>query len=317
MGRLDPRGRAATRVTSQASSQPSGESEPTGRAQLANGNELHFVEMGCGPTVIFMHGGMGDCRSWGRQLEGFAPHYRAVAYSRRLHSPNRNPVPAIHPSLDDEAADLDSLQRALQTGPAHLVATSYGALVALAFALRHPLQVRSLVLAEPPLHHWAGATLRGRRLLRQFMGRCWWPARCAFDEGNDDQALRLLTDGMWGRPVYDSIPAARRVTAFHNAAAMKLLVGAADPLPDLPRDAVKKLSMSVLLVQGAWASGLHRRGLEELAGVLPNALRVVIESAGHASPSENPLGFNNAVLKFFRAQRLCETALRADPRRQR
>ena len=162
--------------------------------------------MGRGPAVIFMHGGMGDCRSWRPQLEPFARDYRAVAYSRRLHSPNRNAVPVLHPSLDDDAVDLDGLQEALHTGPAHLVATSYGALVALAFALRYQRQVRSLVLAEPPLHHWACATLRGRRLLRQFMGRCWMPAQRAFDEGDDDKALRLLTDGMWGRPVYDSIP---------------------------------------------------------------------------------------------------------------
>jgi pimeloyl-ACP methyl ester carboxylesterase len=307
MGRRHPRGRAAAGVTSHASSQPPAASESTGRAQLANGNELHFVEAGRGPAVIFMHGGMGDCRSWQPQLSEFAHDFRPVAYSRRLHSPNRNPMPLVHPSLDDEAVDLYDLQQALRTGPAHLVATSYGALVALAFALRHPLRVRSLVLVEPPLHHWAGATLRGSRLLRQFMGRCWRPARCAFDEGNDEQALRLLTDGMWGRPIYDSIAANRRAAALHNAAAMKVLVGAANLLPDLSRDAVGKLPMPVLLVQGAWASGLHRHGLDELAAVLPNALRVVIESAGHASPSENPLSFNAAVLEFFLAHRGCET----------
>ena len=255
---------------------------------------------------------MGDCRSWERQLSEFAHDFRAVAYSRRLHSPNRNPMLPLQPSLDDEAADLDDLQRALRTGPAHLVATSYGALVALAFALRHPLRVRSLVLAEPPLHHWAGETLRGSRLLRQFMGRCWRPARRAFDEGNDEQALRLLTDGMWGRPIYDSIAANQRATALQNAPAMKLLVGAVNLLSDLPRDAVGKLPMPVLLVRGAWASGLHRHGLDELAAVLPNAIRVVIESAGHASPSENPLGFNAAVLEFFRAHRGRRTAWQMD-----
>lgn len=270
-----------------------------GRARLADGSELHFIELGQGPVVIFMHGGMGDCRSWRRQLEPVARDCRALAYSRRLHSPNRNAVPLRHPSLDDDAVDLDGLQQALRTGPAHLVATSYGALVALAFALRHPRQVRSLVLAEPPLHHWACATLRGRRLLRQFMGRCWKPAQRAFDEGDDDEALRLLTDGMWGRPVYDTIPPARREIAFRNVAAIKLLVRLADPLPDLPRDAVSGLSMPVLLVQGARASALHRRGLEELATVLPNSRRVVIESAGHAPATENPEAFNAAVVGFF------------------
>lgn len=271
------------------------------QARLAGGSELHHIEMGRGPAVVFMHGGMGDCRSWGHQLHSFACECRAVAYSRRLHSPNRNRIPAVHPSLDEEAGDLETLLKVLHTGPAHLVATSYGALVALAFALRFPLQVRSLVLAEPPLHHWACATLRGKRLLGQFMGRCWTPARRAFDEGNDDEALRLLTDGMWGRPVYDSMPLARRQIASRNIAAMRLLVRGADTLPDLPRDAVAALKMPALLVQGACTSELHRRGLEELAAVLPNARRTVIENAGHACAAENPIAFDAAVLSFLRA----------------
>lgn len=271
------------------------------RARLTDGSELHFIEMGRGPAVIFMHGGMGDCRSWKPQLQPFARDWRAVAYSRRLHSPNRNAAPLVHPSLDDDAADLDGLQKALHTGPAHLVATSYGALVALAFALRYPQQVRSLVLAEPPLHHWACATLRGRRLLRQFMGRCWTPAQRAFDEGDDDKAPRLLTDGMWGRPVYDMIPPTRREIAVRNVAAMKLLVRVADPLPDLPRDAVSRLTMPVLLVQGASASALHRLGLDELAAVLPNSRRAVIAGAGHAAANEDSEAFNAALAGFIRA----------------
>ena len=272
-------------------------------ARIANGNELHFVESGRGPAVVFMHGGMGDCWSWGRQLEVFGHEHRAIAYSRRLHSPNSNPPAAIHPSLDEEAADLGGLLEALQTGPAHLVATSYGAMVALAFALRHPHQVRSLVLAEPPLHHWACATLRGTRLLRQFMGRCWTPARRAFDAGHDQSAVRLLTNGMWGRPVYDGLPAARHESALRNARAMKLLVGRGESLPDLPRDAVATLTMPVLLLNGASTSELHRRGIDELATVLADARRTVIESAGHACATENPTAFNAAVLGFVRALR--------------
>ena len=305
MERGNPRRRPAPGVMPIAPGRsPSREPATVRRAQIANGNELHFVEAGRGPAVIFMHGGMGDCWSWGPQLEVFAHEYRAVAYSRRLHSPNSNPTAAVHPPLDEEAADLGSLLDALQTGPVHLVATSYGAMVALAFALGHPHQVRSLVLAEPPLHHWACASLRGTRLLRQFMGRCWTPARYAFDAGHDQSAVRLLTNGMWGRPVYDDLPAARHESALRNARAMKLLVGRGESVPDLPRDAVAALTMPVLLVHGASTSELHRRGVDELAAVLPDARRTVIESAGHASAAENPAAFNAAVAEFVRGHEL-------------
>ena len=272
-----------------------------GRARLRSGIELHVVEAGHCSGVAFLHGGMGDCRSWDPQIDAFAPHFRVVAYSRRHHSPNRNPPAVAQPSLDEEVEDLAGLLTALDVGSAHLVATSYGGLVALAFALRHPPLVRSLVLAEPPLHRWAAATRRGRRLLDVFIGRCWRPAAHAFDAGRDGEALRCLTDGMWGRPVYDTMPAARREAAFRNVAAMKLLTRAENPFPDLPRDAVALLAMPMLLVRGEGASALHRQGLDELAALVPRARSTVIEGAGHASPSENPTGFNSTVLEFLRA----------------
>ncbi len=278
-----------------------GECRDVRRARLRDGIELHFIEAGRGPSLMLLHGCMGDCSSWGAQIDAFADRYRVLAYSRRLSSPNRNAVPAVHPALGDDVEDLAGLQDTLRAGLMHLVATSYGALVALAFALRHPAQVGSLVLVEPPLHRWACASARGRRLHDAFMNRTWRPAARAFAEGRDHDAIQWLTDGMWGRSVYRDMPQARKDTALRNAAAMRLLTQAVDPFPDLPRTAVAALTMPVLLVRGAQASALHRQVLDELAAVLPRARSTVVRSAGHASPAENPQGFNDAVRGFLAA----------------
>ena len=100
--------------------------------------------------------------------------------------------------------------------------------------------------------------------------------------------MRLLTDGIWGRAVYDKLPAARQEMALRNARAMKVLVAGGEPLPDVPRDAVAALTMPVLLVHGGLTSELHRRGVDKLATVLPNPRRTVIESARHASAPRIP-----------------------------
>jgi pimeloyl-ACP methyl ester carboxylesterase len=268
------------------------------RVELASGIELHMIDMGSGPPVLLLHGGMGDCTSWEPQLAALSQRHRVIAYSRRHSSPNRNPRPGPH-SLDHDVDDLAGLQQLLGIGSCHLVGTSYGALVALAYALRHRGRVLALVLAEPPLHHWAGRTASGAALYAGFMNDTWAAAGRAFDSGDDSAALRLLADGMAGQPVFDSFPPARTAAARRNAGAMKALTRSPDPFPDLSRAAVSALACPVLLVRGAHASALHLCVMEELALALPAAAQAVIGGAGHGSPTENPDAFNAAVLSLL------------------
>lgn len=267
-------------------------------AGLASGIELHHVECGSGSPMILLHGGMGDASSWAHQMTSLSRRHRVIAYSRRFSHPNRNARRGRVHSIGDDVEDLRALQEHLGTGPAHLVGTSYGALVALAFALAHVDRVHSLVLAEPPLHRWACRTPSGARLFEAFIERVWQPAALAFAHGLERHAMQLLTDGMWGRPTFESLPKDRVDAALRNAGAMKVLVRSPDPFPELARAAVMLLAMPVLLVQGERSSELHRRVMDELAAGLPHASRVEIASAGHGSPSENPGDFDAAVLEF-------------------
>ena len=268
------------------------------RAELTNGVELHFVERGVGTPVVLMHGGLGDCRAWEAQIAALAGRFRVVAYSRRHSSPNRNP-PTPH-SLQADVEDLDGLLRQLGIESSHWVGTSYGAVVALAAALKQPAAVRSLVLAEPPLHAWAGRTSAGAELFATFMENAWRPARAAFDRGDDPQAVRLLIDGMAGRGVFASLAPPRRELALRNAAAMRLHAQAADPFPCLSRVAVEQLGVRSMLVQGAQTSDLHRCVTDELAAAMASATRVAIAAAGHACTMDQPEAFNAALLRFLR-----------------
>ena len=279
-----------------------GDDDAATRLALPGGVELHFVERGQGPTVVLLHGGMGDCHSWAAQVDALSAHFRVIAYSRRHHSPNRpRPQGDVH-ALSADVQDLHALGRLLRTGAAHLVATSYGALVALGFALEHPESVLSLVLAEPPLHRWACRTPAGAGLHAAFMAEVWQPAAQAFERGDAQGALQLLTDGMWGRPIFDSLGPRRRAAALRNADAMKALTRAPDPFPDLDRRRVARLALPTLLVRGEFASPLHARVLEEIAGVMRDASRALIAGTGHGSPHENPAGFSDAVLGFLLRQ---------------
>lgn len=264
-----------------------------------NGVDLTYIERGRGEPLILLHGGQGDYRSWGPQIEAFSRRFHVIAYSGRYNYPNDNPITAGYRSAYTDAADLAALIRRLGLGPVHLVGTSAGALAALVLATEEPEMVRTLVLAEPPVHSWAKNDPNGRTLYSEFMTAIWEPAGAAFRAGDDQGAMRILVDGFGGSGRFDALPAATRAAAMQNARFFKAATGSRDPFPDIPKDGVSRLKMPVLIVTGETTIRLHKFVNDELARLLPTASRVTIPRAGHGSPRENPLAFNEAMARFF------------------
>ena len=273
------------------------------RLLLGNGIELHYVARGCGEPLVLLHGGMGDLGSWAPQLDSLSRSHRVIAYSRRYSYPNRNaPGPADHSALT-EAEDLARLLRALRLESAHFVGTSYGAFAALVFAIAHPRMVRSLVLAEPPLHQWARNSPAGETLYREFISTVWSPAAQAFGAGSATDAMRILFDGIGGRRLFDRLAPNLGAEIMRNACSMEALVRSSNPFPDLARSMVQNLDVPAMLLRGEHAIELHKRVNDELARALPNAQQFVIPRAGHSSPRENPVAFNALVSRFLAARR--------------
>jgi pimeloyl-ACP methyl ester carboxylesterase len=266
---------------------------------VANGAEFHYVASGTGEPLILLHGGQGDYRSMAAQAEALSPHYRVIAYSRRFHHPNDNPIPSDYGSGYPDAADLAALVDGLGLGRVHLVGTSAGALTALLFALEHPEKVRSLVLAEPPIHRWARDDAAGRPLYDAFMSGVWSPAGAAFRRGDDVAGMRALVDGFAGAPRFDGLPPAARAVALQNARFFRVATASPDPFPAVDKARVARLRMPVLIVTGERTVPLHRFVNEELAKVLPRAERATIAGAGHGAAREKPREFNAAVLGFL------------------
>jgi pimeloyl-ACP methyl ester carboxylesterase len=113
------------------------------------GVELHVEPpTGHGDPLVIVHGSWTDHTAFEAVVEPLARSFRVVRYDRRGHSRSQYAGPA--PRRRDED-DLAELLEALDLGPAHLVGTSYGALISLGLAIRRPDLVRSVVAHEPPL----------------------------------------------------------------------------------------------------------------------------------------------------------------------
>ena len=264
--------------------------------------DLHYIEEGRGEPIILLHGGQGDYRAWRPQIDALSKRYRVISYSRRYNYPNDNSVATDYRPGYTDANDLAAFIRYLQLDHAHLVGTSAGAMAALVLATERPALVDSLVLAEPPVHHWAKVDPKGEALYREFMASIWEPAGAAFKAGDDQGAMKALVDGFGGVGRFNSLSSESRNAAMQNARFFKSATSSSDPFPDIPKEKVSRLKMPVLIVTGEHTLQLHQFVNEELAQLIPHANRVTIAGAGHGSARDNPQAFNDAVAEFLDGQ---------------
>lgn len=271
---------------------------PLRRLGLASGVELHAVRAGRGEPLVFIHGVMGDWRSWAPQWPAFVPRFDCVSYSRRYNHPNLNTMPSPDHSALVEAEDLGAMLDVLGIRAATLVGSSYGAFVALAFALAQPSRVRALVAVEPAMLCYADFSATGRAERARFQAAVVAPANAAFRRGDDLAGAALMTGGIHaaGAP---ALAGAERARRLQNARAMRMLALSRNEFPLLPPAALAALAMPVLLVRGEGTAAIHAEVFRNVCAAMPQAARAVVAGAGHAVAREAPQRFNDLALDFL------------------
>ena len=267
-----------------------------------NGVELHYVDRGHGEPVIFIHGGLADYRMWEAQTAAFAQHYRTIAYSRRYNFPNTNRRLRPDYSWSVDAQDLAALIRRLKLGPVHLVGASAGAATALFLAVQHPELVRSLVLAEPPVHRWANDVPGGAAVFDEFMRNLWRPVGRAFCQGDSERALRISMEYFVGPGVWEQLPEEVKNVLRANQRDWQALTTSSDAFPHLSRRAVTRLPMPVLMLTGDQTLPIHQLVNDELERLVPNGQRVRFPDATHEIWDEFPEQARATTLTFLAAQ---------------
>ena len=282
-----------------ASQAATAESQTSLSVIKVNGVELHYVVLGSGSPLIFIHGALDDYRMWEAEMEPFGRYYRAIAYSRRYNFPNHNSSPEADYSAIVDAEDVAGLIQSLKLGPVHLVAHSYGGYTALFLATRHPELVRSLVLAEPAVLSWAADRPSGQPLFESFM-KMWQPVREALQRGKDTQALEMTLDYFEGKGAFERLPSSVQEVLRDNLEEWRALARSANIFPPLPREQVARIQVPTLLLTGARTLPIHQFIDAELQSLLPHASSVTIPQAGHEMWSDNAEACRDATLKFLR-----------------
>lgn len=277
-----------------------------------NQTSLTVHEAGEGSSLVLVHGGVSDFRTWGNQVGPFAEHYRAIAYSRRYHCPNAPLSPDDPDPIQTHVDDLVALIKALDAFPAHVVGHSWGGLIALLLALHRPDIVRSLVLIEPPvvsmhveippkISQMIRLIFRSPRLavaIAKLGGGALGPAEKAFRAGDDKTAVERFGRGVLGNRRFESLSSERYQQVWDNRGpdrAQALYQG----FPDLRTVDFTQASMPVLLVSGSESPSVFPLLIDDLARRLPNARKKVVHGASHLVHEDVPLAFNDVVLNFL------------------
>lgn len=245
--------------------------------------------------LLLLNGGMMTMMTWDEIAAPLERELQVVRCDFRGQLMNPAPPPK---DLDGHVADVVGLLDHLGIARAHLLGTSYGALVATRLAARHPDRVASLVLVTSTDQVTDAMAPAGAAL--------YDAARAAADgSGDPGRVLDVLLETAYS-PAYleprRELWRVRRATMatlprryFEGLVGLLGALVGLDLRPDLP--AIHAPTLVVGAGRDATFPPAHSRAL---AAGIAGARLVIVESSGHALVVEQPGALLEAVLAFWR-----------------
>ena len=276
------------------------------------GARLHVREIGSGPPLVVLHGGPDfDHHYLVPELDELADLFRLVYYDQRGRGRSSPGVVPEDVTIESEVDDLERVREYVGVDRIAVLGHSWGCLLALEWATRHPERASHLVLMNPPpASHAELQHLRAHR------------------RANEAATLAAMTE-IAQTPEYAAgdLEFEERCNLLHFSAAV--------PDPTLiepivgrlrvhftPQDLLKARAIEERLHEQTWnrpdydlvsrvrrlptpALVIHGRddfipieSAAEIAHALPGAEFRVFEECGHFAYLEQPEMFRDAIEKF-------------------
>ncbi len=229
-----------------------------------------------------------DLTMWDALALHLAEYGRVVRYNQRGHGDSEAPAgPYSMAELADDAARLID---ELALGPVVWVGLSMGGMVGQELALRHPGQVRALVLANTTSGYPTDA-------------QAGWSQRIA---GIQQGGLEAIVDGALQRWFHAGFHARQPQTVAHwrarvlacDAAGYIACCHAIAGLDTTPR--LPGITVPALVIAGALDQGTPPEMARVIAKGIPGARLVVLPEASHLSVLEQPLAFRSTLDDWLR-----------------
>lgn len=276
-----------------AKTQSEANTEPELKSIFINGDSIHYIDMGKGVPVVFVHGALSDYRTWRHQIDTFANNHRVIVYSRRFAWPNQQTIiDSSKHSYASHVNDLAELLKALKLEPAHLVGHSSGAFIALLVGMEHPELVRSLTLGEPPVLSLLPAPSQNDVNPVPEVAK-------AFMNNEQEKAVRIFINYAMGDSSYFSrLSQFDREIVMTNTQELRAIAFGMDLKPTVTCKDLEKIKTPVLLLGGDKSLSFFALIFSKMEPCLSNKEKATLPTS-HALGIENPSEFKKVVLGFI------------------
>jgi pimeloyl-ACP methyl ester carboxylesterase len=255
------------------------------------GFNIHYVEEGRGPSVVFAHGFLFDHTMFAAQFEELPEKYRCLALDMRGHG--RSECPDGPWSMQDLVVDLVSFIEGTNSAPCHLVGFSLGGMIAVRVALQREDLVRSLVVID------STADAEDPAVAEVYDG---YRAQIEREDGIGDELAQVAIALYFSRQYIDAAPEAIQIQVDREKNAPT--VGAAESLRLLVNrdsivDRLSEIPVPTLAIHGELDATIPIARAEEFVAGVPGADLARVPGAGHSTPIEAPDVVNEALAGFF------------------
>ncbi len=260
------------------------------RIRLPQG-QLFCREVGNGRALLFLHGSWGDGSQWLPVMERLGATYLCLAPD--LLGCGDSDRPKLNYSVELELEVLSGYLEALRIQEVVLVGHELGGWVAASYALRHPDQVRGLVLLGAE-----GVKLEGVK--GRWTWERWLTARPPLVAWL--LPLVVLFSKLLGQR--RSLDSLRRLKAKlrRSPAACRMLFGRRKPelQAELLNERVAWLKLPLLIIQGEGDRSIAA-ALNQVYAQAPEARLQIIPEAGEQVLTENPDAVTAEIQAFVRS----------------
>lgn len=203
--------------------------------------------------------------------------------------------------MHEDADDLAELIEALDSGPAHVVANSFGAIVAMNAAIRRPELFATLVAHEPPLLGMLAETQFEPVL--QEMNRRVGRVIELLDAGDDEAGARMFVDTVARRPGAWEEELSAELRQVFIANAPTFLDETRDPAGQrLDLEQLRRFDRPSLVTKGSASPPFLIAIVDMIASALPHFDGETIEGADHAPHQTTTKQYVDLVSRFVEAE---------------